>query len=100
MDIINRIEQLRNERGWSIYKLSIEAGITQSTLSNMFARGTQPSIATLMSICDAFNITLSQFFYDESDAELTDEEYILLSDFRKLSCQNKSAVLTLVKNLK
>ncbi len=100
MDIINRIEELRTQRGWSIYKLAMEAGITQSTLTNMFARGTLPSITTLTSICDALNITLSQFFYDENGEKLTDEEFALLVDFRKLSEKNKQAVLGLVKSLK
>ncbi len=100
MDIINRIEELRNQRGWSIYKLAMEAGITQSTLTNMFSRGTLPSITTLSSICDAFEITLAQFFYDGNGEELTDEEFTLLSDFRKLSEKNKQAVLGLIKSLK
>ena len=100
MYIINRIEELRNQRGWSIYKLAMEAGITQSTLTNMFSRGTLPSITTLSSICDAFEITLAQFFYDGNGEELTDEEFTLLSDFRKLSEKNKQAVLGLIKSLK
>lgn len=47
MDILDRITELREERGWSVYKLAEESGLTQSTLANMFSRKTMPSIATL-----------------------------------------------------
>ena len=38
MDILERITELRKERNWSVYKLADEAGLTQSTLANMFTR--------------------------------------------------------------
>ena len=66
MEILERINNLKNERGWSIYKLAEESGITQSTLANMFSRKTMPSISTLKQLCDAFGISLAQFFDYES----------------------------------
>lgn len=68
---------MRLERGWSIYRLSVEADLPQSTLVNMFSRETQPSIATLEAICKGFGITLSEFFTDspeERQAAVTSEE--------------------------
>ena len=62
MNVTDRIEQLRKQKNWSVYKLCNEADITQSTLTNMYARGTYPSLATLINICKAFGITLSEFF--------------------------------------
>lgn len=69
MDVLKRINQLRLERNWSIYRLSVKSGIPQSTLTNMFNRGTLPSITTLELICDAFGITLAEFFRDPSTAQ-------------------------------
>ncbi|MBO4534508.1 MAG: helix-turn-helix transcriptional regulator [Clostridia bacterium] len=46
MDIIERIEKYRVAKGWSQYKLAAEAGLSQSVLSNMYARGTLPSLST------------------------------------------------------
>ena len=101
MDIIARIEQLRKQRDWSVYKLAIEAGLTQSTLTNMYTRGTYPSISTLINICDAFGITLAQFFATgERETVLTDEENEILNDYRNLSPKNKVAIKTLLNNLK
>lgn len=100
MDVLNKIEQLKNERGWSVYKLAIESGVTTSTISNMFARKTLPSISTLSAICDAFGITVAQFFADEQYGEvLSNDENVLLQNYRKLSEKNKNAVSELVKTL-
>lgn len=66
MDVIKRIDALMKERNWTNYKLSIESGLSTSTLANIHRRNTTPSIATLESICSAFGITLSQFFTEDS----------------------------------
>ena len=94
MDILDRINELRNNRGWSIYKLAEESGITQSTLANMFSRKTMPSISTLKSLCDAFDITLSQFFEFDSK-NFSDDEMLMINKYKKLKHNEK----TIVKNL-
>lgn len=94
MEVLNRIEQLRNEKGWSINYLAMESGLTQSTLNNLYTRKTEPKISTLRAICGAFGITISEFFKeDENDDEL-------VRRVKKLSPENKKALLQLVKNLK
>ena len=98
MDILKRIDDLRKERGWSMYRLADEAGITQSTIANMFSRKTLPSISTLQEICQAFNISLSEFFGD-SNNELNNNEFLLLANYRKLSTKNKGIVNTLINML-
>ena len=55
MDINKKIEKLRFERGWSMYELAQEAGITQSTLTSMIKRGNPPKIETLECIGEAFD---------------------------------------------
>ena len=98
MDILERITKLRNERNWSVYKLADEAGLTQSTLANMFARKTLPSISTLQQICGAFNISMSEFFADSK--ELDSAELELLGNFRELNSKNKKVVLEIIKTIK
>lgn len=96
MDILNKINELRNQKGWSIYKLSEESGITQSTLSNMFSRKTLPSLTTLKQLCDSFNISLSEFF---SDSSTSNDETFLLSNYRKLSEKDKLTIRELISIL-
>ena len=100
MDILERIKSLQKERGWSNYQLAQEAAMTQSTLTNMFSRKTMPSVATLIAICDAFEITLSQFFSeDETTPILTSEEAQFIQKYRRLSRKNKGIINTLINEL-
>ena len=99
MDILKRIEQLRQEKGWTMYKLAEESMIQQSTLANMYTRNTLPSLTTLLSICKGLGITPAQFFAIDSMDKINIEEKELLSSFRKLSETNKSAVINLINNL-
>ncbi len=94
MDILNRIVELKNEKGWSIYKLAEESGVSQSTLSNMFIRRTLPSITTLEQLCNAFGITLSDFF-KENNSQKDD----ISTKYNMLSAENKKIVLNLVDAL-
>jgi len=43
----NRIRQLMAERGWTIYRLAQESGLSQTTISNIFKRNNQPSLPTV-----------------------------------------------------
>ena len=99
MDILKRIRDLMEERDWSIYRLAIESGLTQSTISNMFNRKTDPSIKTLEALCDAFHITLSDFFREEEGTPIDLQKKELLESFSRLSQREKDALLTLVRSL-
>lgn len=99
-EIADRIDALRSDRGWSLYKLAEEAGLTQSTLINMRTRGTLPSITTLSGICNAFGITLSEFFADDRESTvLSLDEAELIAKYRKLTYKNKRAICTLIDSL-
>lgn len=42
MDVIQRIDDIMKERGWSYYKLSVESGLSSSTITNIYRRNTVP----------------------------------------------------------
>ena len=88
---------MRLDRDWSVYRLSLESGISQSTLTNMFNRETLPSITTLECICNAFGISMSDFF-KEDEKNSVDEEFISL--YNALDDDLKKSVLTIMKKLK
>lgn len=66
-DVIQHIQDLCKERSWTYYRLAKEADIPYSTLNNMVNRTNIPTIPTLQKLCDAFGITLADFFLDEPD---------------------------------
>lgn len=67
--IFTKIEQLMNQRKWSIYKLAKESKIPYSSLNHMLKHKHTPTFKTIIKICDGFNITLSEFFYDKSSSK-------------------------------
>lgn len=99
MNVLKTINKMRLDRGWSVYRLSVESGVPQSTLTNMFNRETSPSIATLECICTAFGISLSEFFgsAQETTPHVGDDEVLAL--YHGLSDEVKKSVLTLMREL-
>ena len=101
MDVLGKIKSLQEEKGWSTYKLAYEAGLTQSTLSNMFSRKTYPTIETLSKICDAFGITLSEFFEEGEEKRMyvskEGREYV--KKYRALDEKEKDVVKALIVSL-
>ena len=94
MDIIGKIEKLKRERGWTDYELAQQALITQSTLASMKARNAPPKIETLQCVCNAFGITLAQFFLEDEKIEiLSEREKELLEAFRRLPPDKQKALL-------
>lgn len=95
MDVIGKIDALRRERGWSVNYLATEAMLTQSTVNNLFSRRNEPKLSTLRAICDAFGITLSDFFAEE----MTEDDELAFH-IRGLSAEQKAALLTLLRSIK
>ena len=91
MEVLDRIDELRKQRGWSVNNLAMEAMLTQSTLNNLYVRRAEPKLSTLRAICAAFGISLAEFFrYEELPDDDTGE---LLRRVEMLSPQQKHALL-------
>jgi transcriptional regulator with XRE-family HTH domain len=101
MDILDKITQFRLERNWSEYQLAEESGLTQSTISSWYRKNMLPSITSLSKICDAFGITLSQFFLedDNNTTILTDQQRQLLHHAAKLDSEQYEALVHFLKLL-
>lgn len=100
MDILGRIEQLMEQRGWSAYRLCKESGLAQSTLSHVFRKDSEPTISTLETICKAFGLTLGEFFAEGEFVPLTEEQRALLDRWASLSVEQKQLVLNMIENMK
>ncbi len=99
MLILEKIDALRRERGWSVNNLAMEAMLTQSTLNNLYMRKAEPKISTLRAICGAFGITLAEFFAEDAEAfNSIDAE--LKRRVCALNVEQKNALLTLLRSVK
>ena len=73
MKILDRLKDLQQRHGWSDYKIAKEAGLSPNTVSNIYRRGNTPSMVTLEALCNAFGITMAQFFAEGEMIEITPE---------------------------
>lgn len=103
-DILKRIKNLCEERGWTKYRLSKESGIATSSISNMFSRNTQPSLDTVERLCMGFGISISDFFNTPTTPRpdayiLNDRESIIIDTFRDLPNPKKDLLYTYLRGL-
>ena len=97
-DVMARLHELMDSRGWSTYELSQRAGLAGSTLQTMVLRGNQPSLGTIKAICGAMGITLEQFVCDRNGQYQNDEQE-LMHNYGLLTAEQQRLVRELVANL-
>lgn len=98
INVLERITYYREQKNWSEYQLAEMSGLTQSTISSWYRKNMIPSIPSLEKICNAFGITLSQFFVSDSEAfSLTDLQKRLLVEANRLSEQQQTALIHFFK---
>ena len=100
MDVQKRIKDLMELRGWTDYRLAKEAGLSHSTVTNMFNRSNAPTLPTLEAVCRAFGITLSQFFEDFEDNETLQEQRLLFSKWSTFTPEQRKILLDLMDIIK
>jgi transcriptional regulator with XRE-family HTH domain len=98
INVVKRIDDLRKERGWTVYKLSVETGLTQQAI-HAWNNKSVPSIATLEIICDAFGITMADFFTEKYTVEVTPQIKLLFDNWRTLTTEEQKLIDTLIKKL-
>lgn len=85
MDVLERIQELLDIRGWSYYRLAKEMGMPTSAISDMFKRRNIPSVIKLEAICEAFGISVGDFFAEGNEPSiLTGHQKMLLQIYEKL----------------
>ena len=96
-NVLDTITKYREERGWTEYRLAEESGLPQSTISSWYRKQMMPSILSLEKICDAFGITVSQFFLDENTAvSLNTTQRDLINRWSRLNKGQQTALLNLL----
>ena len=102
MNVQDRIRRLMNERNWTEYRLAKECGLSQATISNLFRLNNAPSLPTLEIICNAFGISLAQFFADPDSnlVCLTEDQKKLFDSWLTLTEEQKRVLLDLIRIMK
>jgi len=100
VEALSRIKELKDERGWSNYRLAKESGISEGSLNNLFRLNNQPTLPTLEAICKGFGISLCQFFSKGNEAVvLNDEQREMLDAYNTLNYRQKKALVGLIREI-
>lgn len=101
MDVAKRITQLRTAKKITVNKLANLAGLSQGFVRQIELGKQNPTIESLSLLCDALNISLSDFFTEteppdrqklvdklnQNIAALTDDEIIALIKLTDSMCR-------------
>ena len=100
IEVLNKITELRLERKWTEYQLAEESGIPQSTISSWYRKNFLPTIPSLYKICEAFIITLSDFFNENPQkTSLTQAQAELLKSCNKLNKTQQQKLIDFIKTI-
>lgn len=92
-----RIKYFRLQKNYSVNKLANLAGISQSFLRDVELGNRNITVAHLSYVCDALNISLSDFFNDSFSEQLALEP--LWTKIYQLSDKQRTALLTFLDTM-
>ncbi len=100
MEYGTRLRELRKAKGYSIYRIHQETGLSQGHISDLEKGINQPKIETLQRVLAPMGITLAEFFNENGETSiLSDREKELVTHFRTLPDDKADLALQLVKAL-
>lgn len=96
MKIGSRLRKCRTEKGFSIYRLSNETGISQNHISAIENDRRQPTVETLERLVTPLGVTLAELFNTDGDVSyLTQNERDLVKNYRSMPEESANLFLGL-----
>lgn len=85
-----RIKELRTAKGWSVQHLADTVGLSKSYVSDLENGKRRASDFRLEKFAEAFGVSVYDII---DDGSLGDDERKLLTDFSKMSAENRAVLL-------
>ena len=98
MDILKRIDELRREKGWTVFELTNRTNLSEYTIYSWYTRGSKPTIYALESVCEALGVTMGEFFTEIKKDNLSPDQIRLLQSYDHLTKEQQELVLSVVKS--
>lgn len=96
MELGERLKQLRDKRGISMYRLTQMTGVSGHHIKGIEEGTRQPTIETLDKLASALGSSLADIFSDDTKIiHVTEEEKRLVENYRMVSEEKKSALLNM-----
>ncbi len=100
MNVMERIDELCRQRNISKYRLSQITGISQSAFSKMARQQSSLSLETLQRICEAFGISMAQFFSETGEyPDLTAQQKQLFHFWTLLDEKKRDYALLMIEKM-
>ena len=94
-----RIIELCEKHKISRYRLSQLTGMSQTALGKIVSKESIPTIPTIEKICDAFGITLAQFFTENDTANSPNAKSELDNSVAALKEDQREALAAFIKTI-
>lgn len=100
MELGEKLKYFRESKKMSIYRLALDADISQGHLSDLENGRSQPTISTLKRLLVPLGITLAEFFNEDNEVSiLTEKEKELLALYRTMPNDRAEVFMQLGKFL-
>ena len=85
--MLTTLQRYCKEKKMTVYALAKATGLSTSSLSNFLKGNTKPYVYTLLLICEALSISITDLFIAKT--ELLEEEEKIIICYRKMSNKKK-----------
>lgn len=97
MNVGKRITSFRTAKNYSVNKLATLSGISQSYLRDIELGNKNPTIEILTYICDALNISLREFFDEQTENQFCNDP--LVSKVYRLTPKQRETLLAFLDSM-
>lgn len=99
-DIAKEISRICKEKHISRYALAKRSGIPDSTVRNMYQKGSTPNFDTLELICKGMDMTVAEFFQESEAFEYyTEDQRELMELYDQMDDRNRQLMLAYAKGI-
>ena len=95
--LYDKIDAMREAKGWNINQLAKQAGVTSTALYNWRDRQSSPTLSLLDAVCTALGTNIINFLMDEDDITANKE---LLELWYNLTPEQQKNIINLMKSMK
>ena len=95
VDIVRKLENIRTNRGLSVYKVTQLADISQQTYYSWIKEDVMPSMTSLKKVCNVLGVEITDILTDNSDSL---EFETLKSKWNMMTLSQKQSIMSIIDN--
>lgn len=95
VDIVRKLENIRINRGLSVYKVTQLADISQQTYYSWIKENVMPSMTSLKKVCNVLGVEITDILTDDGDSL---EFETLKSKWNMMTLSQKQSIMSIIDN--